>query len=162
MFRRWKNARAKDSANTPRRAPDRTVRTAEKLVHRTWALELARWRDRQEFALRIERENFGKAIDHLIAAQRDGDPAQISVARTGALQALDAVHAAMAARDHARRTMRKELRVLTWQPKRSLAAAEADGRPQPRPMVPIVSLQKRPGRHLRRLVRWRSANLGQP
>jgi hypothetical protein len=111
MFRRWKVARAKDGANTPRRAPDRTVRTAEGFVRRAWALELARWRDRQEFALRIERENCENAIGHLLAALRDGDPEQISVARTVALEASDAVRAAVVARDLARRAMHRELRV---------------------------------------------------
>jgi len=161
MFRRRKDARAKEGANTPRRAPDRTVRTAERFVRRAWALELARWRDRQEFALRIERESYDNAIEHLIAAQRDGDPEQISVARTVALQALDAVRAAAAARDQARRTMRRQLRVLRRQPKGPLAAAGGDDS-RSRLTVPLVSSRKRRGRHPRRLLRWRSADLGQP
>jgi hypothetical protein len=162
MFRRWKVARAKDGANTPRRAPDRTVRTAEGFVRRAWALELARWRDRQEFALRIERENCENAIGHLIAAQRDGDPGQISVARTVVLEALDAVHAAVVARDLARRAMHRELRVLAWRPKGPLAAADGGGRPRSRPPAPIVGAHLRRGRRLHWLVRWRPADLGRP
>jgi hypothetical protein len=124
MFRRWKDARGKDGANTARRAPDRTVRTAEGFVRRAWALELARWRDRQEFALRIERENYENAIGHLIAAQRDGDPEQIRVARTVALDAVDAVRAAVVARDLARRAMHRQLRVLAWRLRGPSAAAD--------------------------------------
>lgn len=162
MFRRLKNPRATDGANAPRRAPDRTVRTAERFVRRAWVLELTRWRDRQEFALRIECENCDNAIGHLIAAQRDGDPGQISVARTVALEAVDAVRAATAARDQARRAVRKELRVLKRRPKAPLAAADSAGDLRSRPTVPIVSSPKRRRRHPRRLVRWRSIDLGRP
>jgi hypothetical protein len=162
MFRRWKDARATDGANAPGRAPDRTVRAAERLVRGAWALELTRWRDRQEFALRIERENCDNAIGHLIAAQRDGDPGQISVARTVVLEAMDAVRAATAARDQARRAVRKELRVLKWRTKGPLVAADGGGHLRSRPTVPIVSSPKRRRRHPRRFVRRRSADLGWP
>ena len=161
MFRRWKDTRGKGSANTPRRASDRTVRTAERFVRRAWTLELARWRDRQEFVLRIERGNRDNAVAHLAAAQRDGDPERISVARAAALEALDAVRAAEAARDQARRAVREELRVPAWRSKGPLAAADGGEHPRSDPTVPIVSSNKRRGRHPRRLVRWRSADLGQ-
>jgi hypothetical protein len=162
MFRRWKDTRAKDGANTSRRASDRTVRTAERLVRRAWVLELARWRDRQEFALRIERGNCDNAIEQLIAARRDGDTAQISVACDAALEALDAVHAAVVARDQARRAMRKELRVPMRRSKGPRAAADVGGHPRSDPTVPVMSAHKPRGRHPRRLVRWRSADLGRP
>jgi len=103
-------------------------------VRHAWVLELARRRECQEFALRIERESYDNAIGHLIAAQRDGDPGQISVARTVALEAVDAVRAAV--------------------------AADTGGHPRSRPSKPIVNSQGRRGLYLRRLVRWRAADLG--
>ena len=118
MFRRRRGARASDGTCSSRVASDRTVHTAEKFVRRAWALELARWRDRQEFALHIEHGNRDAALALLVAAQRDGDPRQISAARAVVLQAMDDVRAAMAARDDARRLLRRELRLLTRKPKR--------------------------------------------
>lgn len=161
MFRRWKDARDKDAACAPRRADDRAVHAAERLVRRAWALELALQRDREEFALHIERENCDTAVELFIAAQRDGDPLRICVARTVALEALDAVRAAVVARDQARRILRKELRVLTRKPKRLSVAADACCHLRSRPTTPIMSSQGRRGLHLRRLVRWRTAGIGQ-
>ena len=129
-------------------------------MRHAWALELARRREREEFALRIERESYDNAIGHLIAAQRDGDPGQISVARTVALEALDAVRAATAARDQARRAVRKERHRLARKPKRPSVAADAGGHPRSRPSKPIKNSQGRRGLRLRRLVRWRAADLG--
>jgi hypothetical protein len=160
MFRRWKNARAEYGANPSRRAPDRAVRTAERHVHRAWTLELARWRDRQQFALHIERENCDTAIELFIAAQRDGDPEQIRVARAVAIEAVDSVRAAVAARDQARRTLRKERQLLTRMPKRLSVASDDVGHPRYRPSRPTASSNRRRGLYLRRLVRWRPANLG--
>jgi hypothetical protein len=160
MFRRRKDARAESGADASRLARDRAVRTAEGFVRRAWALELARRRERQEFALHIERENCDTAVELFIAAQRDGDPEQISVARTMALEAVDAVRAAVAARDQARRALRKERRLLIRKPMRLSAAPDAAGRPQSRPSKPIAGSQGRRGLHLRRLVRWRAADLG--
>jgi hypothetical protein len=160
MFRRWKEARAKRGANASRTAPDRAVRTAERFVRRAWKLELARRRERQEFVLHIERENRDTALELFIAAQRDGDPEQISVARTVALEAVDAVRAAVVARDQARRKPRRERRLLTRGPRRLSAAFDVRGRPRSRPSKPIGNTQGRRGLRLRRLVRWRAADLG--
>jgi hypothetical protein len=161
MFWRRKDARAEDGVSASRIAPDRAVRTAERFVRRAWAHELARRRDRQEFALHIERENCDTAFELFIAAQRDGDPEQISAARTMALEAVDAVRVAVTARDQARRTLRKEGRMLTRDPMALSLAADAGGHPRSRPSKPIVKSQGRRGLHLRRLVRWRAADLGQ-
>jgi hypothetical protein len=156
MFRRWKEARANRGANASRIAPDRAVRTAERFVRREWALELARRRERQEFELHIERENCDAALELFTAAQRDGDPEQISEARTVALEAVDAVRGAVAARDQARRILRKERRLLIFKPVRLLVA----GRPRSRSPQLIGNSQGRRGLHLRRLVRRRAADLG--
>jgi hypothetical protein len=130
MFRRRTNARV-DGVKVSRVVPDRAVHTAENFVRRAWALELARQRGRREFALHIERENLDAALALLAAAQRDGDPRLISAARTMVLQALDDVRVAVAARDEARRIVRKELRLSARKPKK-LEAAVAGGRPEDR------------------------------
>ena len=160
MFGRWRSVRAKDGADASRLARDRTVRTAERCVRHAWALELARRREREEFALRIERESYDNAIGHLIAAQRDGDPGQISVARTVALEAVAAVRAAVVARDQARRKLRRDRRLLTRRPLRLSAVVDDRGRARSRPSKLIGNPQRRRGFHLRRLVRWRAADLG--
>ncbi len=123
MFRHRKDTRTARTAD-PRTggAHDRAVLTAEKFVRRAWAHELARRSEREQFALRIERSNCDTAFELLAVAQRDGDPRQISAARTAVLQAQDAVRAATAARNQARRTLRKELRLLRGKPKKLTAA----------------------------------------
>lgn len=143
----------------PRRRPDRAVHTAEKLVRRAWVLELERRCEREEFSLQIERENCDAALALLVAAQRDGDPRRISVARTVASQARDGFHAAAAARDQARRTLRGELRLLTRKPKKPSAAAKVRDRPQSPPRTPSTSPLRPRGEGLRRFVRWRAADL---
>lgn len=127
MFRLWKDTRAEDGANASRRAPDRAVRTAEKYVRRAWMRELVRRRKREEIALHIEREYCDTAIELFIAARRDGDPEQMSVARTVVLEAIESVRAAVAARDQARRTLRRQRRRLTRRSKRLLPAVDAGG-----------------------------------
>jgi len=129
-------------------------------VRRAWARELVRRRERQEFVLRIERENRDTALEFFIAAQRDGDPGQISVARTVALEAVAAVRAAVVARDQARRKLRRDRRLLTRRPLRLSAVVDDRGRARSRPSKLIGNPQRRRGFHLRRLVRWRAADLG--
>lgn len=144
----------------PRTKPDRAVHAAEKLVRRAWALELARRCEREEYALQIERENCDAALALLVAAQRDGDPRQISVARTVASQARDAFRAVAAARDEARRTLHGELRLLTRKPKKLSVAVNGRDQPQPLPQAPITNASRLRGEGLRRLfVWWRAADL---
>jgi hypothetical protein len=143
----------------PRDLPDQVVRTAETLVRRAWALELARRCEREEFALRLERENCDTALALLVEAQRDGDPRRISVARAAAVQARDDVYAVAAARDQARKELRRELRLLTRKPKK-LPATVGDGdRPRALPPAPSIRPPRHRGEGLRRLVRWRAADL---
>jgi hypothetical protein len=82
------------------------------------------------------------------------------VARAVAMQALDAVRAAVAASDGARRMLRKELRLLTRRP-RKLSPAASVGESPSRPPAPIARPLRRRRGGLRRLVRWRAATLGQ-
>jgi hypothetical protein len=131
MFRRRSDTRALRSTDLRPIEPDLAVYTAERFVRRAWTLELERRRAREEFALQIERGNCEAAVEFFATAQRDGDPEQISAAHTELLQALDAVRAAVAARDQARRTLRKQLRLLTRKPKMFTAATGA-GRQCPR------------------------------
>ena len=143
----------------PRGLPEEAVHAAELLVRRAWALELARRFEREDFSLRIERESCDTALTLLAAAQRDGDPRRISAARAAAMQARDDVYAAAAARDQARRELRRELRVLTRRPKKLSATVGGRGRPRSLPPVPFTSPRRRRGEGLRRLVRWRAADL---
>lgn len=143
----------------PRMKPDRTVHAAEELVRRAWALELARRCGREEYSLRIERENCDAALALLVAAQRDGDPRQISVARTVASLSRDAFHAALAARDQARRTLHGELRLLTRKPQKLSAAANGRDQPQSLPRTQITIPPRLRGEGLRWLVRWRATDL---
>jgi hypothetical protein len=143
----------------PRGLPDEAVQAAELLVRRAWGLELARRCEREEFSLRIERESCDTALTLLAAARQDGDPRRISVARAAAERARDDVYAAAAARDQARRDLRRELRLLTRTPKKP--SARADGRDQPRslPAAPSTRPRRHRGEGLRRLVPWRTAEL---
>ena len=112
-------------------------------MRRAWALELARRHEREEFTLQIERGNRDAAVANLAAAQRDGDPMQISAARAAVLQALDCIRAAKAARDEARRTLRKELRLLARRPKKISIAIRAS-RPNKRRSIEAIRWDKAP------------------
>jgi hypothetical protein len=146
MFRLRKENRALPDTALHPIAPERAVHTAEKFVRRAWALELARRHHREEFALQIERGNREAAIELLVAAQCDGDPERISAARTAVLQALEAIRAAAAARDQARRTLRKELRLLTRKPEK-LAAAISAGQLRPHTSTATAPASAPPGPH---------------
>jgi hypothetical protein len=122
MLRFRRDARASDGTNAPRAAPERAVHTAERVVRRAWALELDRRARHQEFVLCLELDNCEAVLALLAAAQQDGDPSQISAAHTVVIRALDDVRAAVAARDEARRMLRRELRVLTRKPQKLAAA----------------------------------------
>jgi len=143
MFRHRKDARAPQEEDRRTVAPDRAVHTAEGLVRRAWALELARRHEREEFTLHIERGNYDAAIAILAAAQRDGDPTQIGAARGAVLQALDCIRAATAARGEARRMLRKELRSLARRPKKLSRAIRAS-RPNKRRSKAAMRWDKAP------------------
>ena len=142
MTRNRRELRASGGASAPRGAAERAVHAAEKIVRSAWVIELARRRDGRAVGLRIERRACDAALALLAAAQRDGDPRQISAARTAVLQALADVCTAVAARDEARRTLLDELNVLTRKP---------EG----------LSAQRRP-RTLRHLIRRSAPGLEQP
>jgi hypothetical protein len=126
FFRHRKTARAAHGPSLRPIAPDRAVRTAEAVLRRAWAIELARQRDSAEFTVRLERGNCGAAVTLLHRAQLSGDPEQIGVAREAVLQALESIRTAIAARDRIRRTQRKQLRLLARRPKRLSAAIRSD------------------------------------
>lgn len=109
-------------------APDRAVRAAEEVVRRAWACELLRRQDELDFAAQAAFEDCGAASARLAAARHDGNPWQITAARAAAQVAVYRAHAAVAARDLGRRTLRAQLRRLRRWPRTGAVPAAPSSR----------------------------------
>lgn len=121
-------------------APDRAVRAAELIVWRAWVRELRRDLDDLKSALRSAFDACDADMLRLVAAQKDGSPWGIGVARAGLLLSLERAQAASVALDQARRALREGIHPLTRRPRRRTVAsvAVAGGspvRPMPRRRV---------------------------
>ena len=106
-------------------APDRAVRAAELIVWRAWVRELRRELDDLRSALRTAFDACDAAVLQLVAAQQDGSPWRIGVARAGLLLSLERAQAAADALDRARRALREQIHPLTRRPRRRTVASAA-------------------------------------
>ena len=142
------------------RPDDRAVREAEEIVRRAWARELMRRADHMDLAAQAAFAGCDTAARRLAAAQRDGDPWKIGVARAAALLALDTTRAAVLARDRARRALREELRVLAGKPRKAKNPAKAGNSGGPRirrvlqKRLAAAAFARRVTHPRRRLLSW--------
>ena len=109
--RRARAAQAQSAA--PRlSAGDQAVYAAEAIVGRAWAEQLLRYCDYRDCAFDAACEQYEAACARLTAAQRCGDPSEISVAHAALQRALDACRTSECAREQARQALQTALDAL--------------------------------------------------
>ncbi len=113
MARGRRRARAEQGAvpSSPS-ADELAVHAAEGIVGRAWAEQLLRYYDRMDHAFHAAREECEAAAGSLIAAQRYGDPGEISLAHVALEHALEACRASEAAREQGRLALQTALEAL--------------------------------------------------
>jgi len=130
VFRLRRAANPPLTARTPPVEPDHAVRAAEEIVHHAWTRELQRRRDHRDLALHAAFQACDTAAARLAAAQRDGSPWKIGVARAAVTLAAQATDAAVLARNQARRALREQQRPPHRRRRTRSAAATARTQPQ--------------------------------
>lgn len=93
-------------------AGEQAVHAAETIVGRAWAEQLLRYYAHMSCSFDTAREQYEAAAGRLIAAQRYGDPSEISMAHAALERALDACRDCEAAREQGRRALEAALDAL--------------------------------------------------
>lgn len=102
------------------------MRAAEAIVGRAWAEELLHHYDRTDRAVNAAREQYEAACLRLFAAQRCGDPGEISVAHAALERAVDACRTGVAAREQGRQALQTALDALARMGVQQAVSATAD------------------------------------
>jgi hypothetical protein len=123
------------------------VRAAETIVGRAWAERLLRYCDRMDCALEAAHEQYEAAYVRLVAAQRNHDPSEISLAHAALEHAVDVCGTSETAREQGRQALQTALDVLARMGGDGMDAAQADqaevGSPEPAPaVVPGTSIRQ--------------------
>jgi transposase InsO family protein len=112
MMLGWRRERAPRSARLALAAGEQVVHAAEAIVGRAWAEDLLRDCDRMDRAVNAAREQYEAACLRLFAAQRCGDPGEISVAHVMVERAIDACRTGEVARERGRQALQAALDAL--------------------------------------------------